>query len=36
MPSFFNQFMKNKQCVDLLFKLLAGVPDDTDNKIWDE
>ena len=24
LPSFFNQFMQNKQCIELLFQLLAS------------
>lgn len=28
LPNYFGLFMKNKDCVELLFELLAGLPDE--------
>lgn len=29
LPNYFGLFMKNKECIELLFELLAGLPDET-------
>lgn len=34
-PYFFSLFMKNKQNVELLFNLLAALPDKDDEKKWE-
>lgn len=43
LPHFFGLFMKNKECVELLFSLMAGLPDQDekeqkkkDKKDWDK
>ncbi|CAK77506.1 unnamed protein product (macronuclear) [Paramecium tetraurelia] len=36
LPNFFNLFMKNQQCVNLLFDLIAGPPDSSNNKKLEE
>ncbi|CAD8078852.1 unnamed protein product [Paramecium sonneborni] len=36
LPNFFNLFMKNQQCVNLLFDLIAGPPDSNNNKKLEE
>lgn len=28
LPKYFSLFMKNKECIELLFELLAGLPDE--------
>lgn len=28
LPNYFSLFMKNKECIELLFELLAGLPDE--------
>jgi len=32
LPNFFGLFMKNKECVELLFSLMSGAPDVEDDK----
>ena len=39
LPNFFGLFLKNKECIELLFQLLAGVPDEDskkDKKKWED
>ena len=32
LPHFFGLFIKNKDCIELLFQILAGLPDEEDNE----
>ena len=39
LPNYFGVFLKNRQCIDLLFQILAGLPDDSANSAttnWEE
>jgi len=33
LPNYFGLFMKNKECIELLFELLAGLPDEAPNSL---
>ena len=31
LPNYFSLYMKNKECIELLFELLAGLPDESNS-----
>lgn len=35
LPNYFSLFMKNKECIELLFELLAGLPDEIPSAVED-